>query len=69
MARGHFLRKEMLSDDLLQQLRQWNDEAQQQGMTMAERALRWILEQQGVTSVLVGASSTEQLDKNLKCIE
>jgi L-glyceraldehyde 3-phosphate reductase len=38
-------------------------------MTMAERALRWILEQQGVTSVLVGASSTEQLDKNLKCIE
>ena len=69
MARGHFLRREMLSDDLLQQLRQWNDEAQQQGMTMAERALRWILEQQGVTSVLVGASSTEQLDKNLKCIE
>ena len=69
MARGHFLRKEMLSDDLLQQLRQWNDEAQQKGMTMAERALRWILEQQGVTSVLVGASSTEQLDKNLKCIE
>ena len=69
MARGHFLRKEMLSDDLLHQLRQWNDEAQQKGMTMAERALRWILEQQGVTSVLVGASSTEQLDKNLKCIE
>ena len=69
MARGHFLRREMLSDDLLQQLRQWNDEAQQRGMTMAERALRWILEQQGVTSVLVGASSTEQLDKNLKCIE
>ena len=69
MARGHFLRKEMLSDDLLQQLRQWNSEAQQDGMTMAERALRWILKQQGVTSVLVGASSTEQLDKNLKCIE
>jgi len=68
MARGHFLRKEMLSDDLLQQLRQWNDEAQQKGMTLAERALRWILEQQGVTSVLVGASSTAQLDKNLKCI-
>ena len=50
-------------------LRQWNEEAQNQGRTLAESALRWILEQQGVTSVLVGASSTEQLDKNLKCIK
>lgn len=68
MAQGKFLRKDMLSDDLLVRLRQWNAEAQANGMTLAERALRWILEQEGVTSVLVGASSTEQLDKNLKCI-
>ena len=68
MARGKFLRKEMLTDELLAQLRQWNEEAQGQGRTLAEQALRWILEQQGVTSVLVGASSTQQLDKNLKCI-
>ena len=59
----------MLTDELLAQLRQWNEEAQAQGRTLAENALRWILEQQGVTSVLVGASSTEQLDKNLKCIK
>jgi L-glyceraldehyde 3-phosphate reductase len=68
MARGKFLRQEMLSDTLLQQLRQWNADAQAEGHTLAEHALRWILQQQGVTSVLVGASSTEQLDKNLKCI-
>lgn len=68
MARGKFLRQEMLSDELLQQLRQWNADAQAEGHTLAEHALRWILQQQGVTSVLVGASSTEQLDKNLKCI-
>ena len=68
MARGVFLRKEMLSDDLLQQLRQWNADAQAKGRTLAESALRWILDQPAVTSVLVGASSTEQLDKNLKCI-
>ena len=68
MARGKFLRQDMLSDELLQQLRQWNQEAQAKGHTLAESALRWILDQQGVTSVLVGASSTEQLDKNLKCI-
>ena len=68
MTRGKFLKEEMLTPQLLEQLRQWNSEAQQQGMTLAERALRWILEQKGVTSVLIGASSTSQLDRNLKCV-
>ncbi len=67
-TRGKFLKEEMLTDELLEQLRQWNSEAQQQGMTLAERALRWILDQKGVTSVLIGASSTAQLDRNLKCV-
>ena len=31
-------------------------------------ALAWVLHQKGVTSVLVGASSTAQLEKNLKCV-
>jgi L-glyceraldehyde 3-phosphate reductase len=69
MAKGMFLREEMLTPELLQQLRQWNDEAQQKGESLAEMALAWILKQQGVTSVLVGASSTEQLARNLRCIE
>ena len=38
------------------------------GETLAEMALAWILALKGVTSVLVGASSTAQLEKNLKCI-
>ena len=33
--------------------------------SIAQQALRWVLEQQGVTSVLVGASSTTQLATNL----
>ena len=68
MTRGKFLKEEMLTPQLLEQLRQWNSEAQQQGITLAEKALRWILEQKGVTSVLIGASSTGQLDRNLKCV-
>jgi len=36
---------------------------------MAEMSLAWILHQKGVTSVLVGASSTSQLEKNLKCVK
>ena len=68
MTRGKFLKEEMLTNELLEKLRLWNSEAQQQGMTLAERALRWILEQKGITSVLIGASSTSQLDRNLKCV-
>ena len=68
MSKEHFLKKEMLTDALLAQLRQWNEEALSQGMTLAEKALRWILEQQGVTSVLVGASSVKQLQRNLAAL-
>ena len=68
MSKGVFLREEMLTPELLAQLRQWNDEAQKKGESLAEKALAWILEQEGVTSVLVGACSTEQLARNLKVV-
>ncbi len=68
MSKEHFLKKEMLTDALLAQLRQWNEEALAQGRTLAEKALRWILEQQGVTSVLVGASSVKQLQRNIAAL-
>ena len=65
MSKGKFLREDMLTPTLLQQLRQWNDEAQQEGKSLAQKALAWILKQEGVTSVLVGASSVEQLAVNI----
>ena len=65
MSKGKFLTKDMLTDELLEQLRRYNEEAASRGITLAEMALLWILQQRGVTSVLVGASSTEQLKKNL----
>ena len=68
MTRGKFLKQEMLTPQLLETLKQLNAEAQAQGMTLAESALRWILQHPGVTSVLVGASSVAQLEKNLKCV-
>ena len=69
MSKERFLKKDMLTDELLAQLRQWNDEALSQGRTLAEMALRWILAQSGVTSVLIGASSVKQLQRNLKCLK
>ena len=68
MSKGKFLKQEMLTPELLAKLQAYNSEAERQGQTLAERALAWILQQPGVTSVLVGASSTAQLEKNLKCV-
>ena len=69
MAHHTSLPEERLTPELLAQLRTWNQEAEAAGHTLAEKALRWILEQQGVTSVLVGASSVAQLAQNMKCVE
>lgn len=69
MSKEHFLKKSALTDSLLEQLRQWNTEAQAAGMTLAEKALKWILDTRGVTSVLIGASSVAQLQINLKVID
>lgn len=69
MARGENLTKDALTPELLDRLRRLNDEAQGRGETLACRALKWVLEQKGVTSVLIGASSVAQLAENLKCID
>ena len=69
MAHGGSLRPEMLTPELLSKIREYNEEAATHGQTLAERALSWILEQDGVTSGLVGASSTRQLEADLKAID
>lgn len=68
MSKEKFLRHDMLTTELLEHLQQLNKQAEERGETLAEMALSWILQQKGVTSVLVGASSVEQLEKNLKCV-
>ena len=68
MTQGRFLKPDVLTPELLARLRSLNAAAGKRGETLAEMALAWILHQKGVTAVLVGASSVEQLQKNLKCI-
>ena len=68
MSKGKFLKESMLTPELLAQLREYDEKAKSEGKTLAETALGWILDQKGVTSVLVGASSVAQLEKNLRCV-
>ena len=68
MARNHFLKKERLTPELLNYLQRLNATATERGESLAEMALSWVLHQQGITSVLVGASNPEQLQKNLRSV-
>ena len=68
MSRGGSLKSDVLTPELHQQLLQLNEQAAGRGETLAEMALAWILAQKGVTSVLVGASSVAQLEKNMRCV-
>ena len=68
MTENRFLKKEVLDDVLLNRLRLLNEMALQRGETLAQMALAWILNHPATTSVLVGASSVNQMEKNLCCM-
>ena len=68
MAQDASLTPETLTPELLQTLNELNSQASARSETLAEMALKWVLEQKGVTSVIVGVSSTAQLATNLKVI-
>lgn len=68
MAKGGSLKEEMLTPELMKKLRTWNEEALDQGETMARMSLKWVLAQEGVTSVIVGARTPEQFTDSLKCL-
>jgi len=64
-----FLTENNLTEEKLGQIRQLNDIAQQRNQSLAQMALSWILKDQRVTSVLIGASKPAQLTDSLKCLE
>jgi L-glyceraldehyde 3-phosphate reductase len=67
-ARGGSLSTDLLSDEALSHIRSLNEIAAGRGQSLAQLALAWALRDKRVTSVLVGASSVEQLENNLATI-
>jgi len=66
--RHGFLRKKDITPELMQKIRKLNRVAKIRGQTLAQMALAWLLKDQRVTSVLVGASSVEQLRENINAL-
>lgn len=69
IARGGFLKKEALTPEVLSKIQALNERAAMRGQSLAEMALAWLLKNETVTSVIVGASSVEQLGDSLKALE
>ena len=67
-ARNFSLKKDTLTPELIDKLRQLNALAAERGQDLAQMALAGVLKDDLVTSVIVGASSMEQLRKNLQAI-
>ncbi len=68
MTHSQFLKPDVLTPELLSQLKMWNEEANGRGLTLSQYALRWILRRPEVTSVIIGVSSVKQLESNLAAI-
>jgi L-glyceraldehyde 3-phosphate reductase len=60
-----FLKKEQVAP-AMDKVRKLNEVALKRGQTLAQMALAWLLKDQRVTSVLIGASSVAQLKDNLE---
>lgn len=68
-AKAHgALQQEQISPETVVQLHGLNSLAQERGQSLAQMALSWILKDQRITSVLVGASKPSQLADSLKCL-
>ncbi len=65
---GRYLHKSDITEDKIEKIVQLNYLAQERGQTLAQMALSWVLKDDEVTSVLIGASRPEQILENLKIV-
>lgn len=66
---GRFLKKESISQELLDKVCALDSMAQKRGQSLAQMALAWILRDGDITSVLIGASKPSQILDNIEMIQ
>ncbi|WP_430815393.1 L-glyceraldehyde 3-phosphate reductase [Carboxylicivirga sp. RSCT41] len=68
MAKAHFLKESALTEEKRNAIVTLNEMAQKRDQSLAQMAIAWLLSNKTVTSVLVGASSSQQLANNLAAL-
>ncbi len=64
-----FLNKSSLTENKLKKISRLNEIANARGQTLAQMALAWVYEKEGITSVLIGASKPSQILDNIKMLK
>lgn len=67
--KGSSLSQQMLTKENLENIRSLNAIAQERGQSLAQMALAWCMRRKEITSVLIGASSPEQIKENVATLE
>ena len=68
-TKGVFLKQEQITEEVLSKVRALNDIATARNQSLAQMALAWLLKDERVTSVLIGASSAAQLLDSVDCLK
>lgn len=66
---GRFLKEEAITDETLGKVRALNEVAKERGQSLAQMALAWIMRDEDITSVLIGASRASQITDNVGMLE
>ena len=63
-----FLKSEDITKEKLEKIKKLNEIASKRNQSLAQLALSWLLKDKRITSVLVGASSVQQLENNIEAL-
>ena len=66
---GRFLKEKDITPEKIAKIRALNEIAAARGQTLAEMALAWLLSHEEITTVLIGASKTQQILDNIKAVQ
>ena len=66
---GRFLKEDDINEQTMSRVRRLNALAGERGESLSQMALAWVLKDERITSVLIGASKPEQILLNLKALD
>jgi len=64
-----FLKSDAITEEKLTTVRALNELAKDRGQSLAQMALRWVLRHRAMTTALIGASTPEQIEENVTCLQ
>ena len=68
-TQGSYLEESQITPEVVTKVQKLNEIAQSRNQSLAQMAVAWLLKDERVTSVLVGASKVSQLEENIHTLE